>query len=64
VSSMVFGIVQVVKRLPYPWRGIADAGVVAGLTYGSASILFIFLRALFGSHPTCSAELPEKVKKE
>lgn len=59
ISTMVVVIVQVVKRLPYPWRGIADAGVVAGLTYGSASILLLFLKALFGfGMPDCSAELP------
>ena len=61
ISTMVFGIVQAVKRLPYPWRGIADAGVVAGLTYGSLSILMIHLSTLFtGTTPDINAELPEK----
>lgn len=61
ISTMVFGIVQVVKRLPYPWRGIADAGVVAGLTYGSLSILMIHLYTLVtGTTPDINAELPEK----
>lgn len=39
VSIGVAAIVAAVKRLPYPWRNIVDAGVVVGLTWGSISIL-------------------------
>lgn len=39
VSVGVAAIVAAVKRLPYPWRNIVDAGVVIGLTWGSISIL-------------------------
>ncbi len=39
VSIGVAVVVAAVKRLPYPWRNIVDAGVVIGLTWGSISIL-------------------------
>jgi len=39
VSMGVAAVVAAVKRLPYPWRNIVDAGVVIGLTWGSISIL-------------------------
>ena len=39
VSIGVAAIVAAVKRMPYPWRNIVDAGVVVGLTWGTISIL-------------------------
>jgi len=39
VSIGVAAIVAAVKRLPYPWRNIVDAGVVVGLSWGTVSIL-------------------------
>lgn len=39
VSIGVAAIVAAVKRMPYPWRNIVDAGVVVGLSWGSMSIL-------------------------
>ena len=33
----VFGLVKLVQRLPYPWRSVVDAGVVAGLGVGAGS---------------------------
>lgn len=39
VSIGVAAIVAAVKRFPYPWRNIVDAGVVVGLTWGTVSIL-------------------------
>ena len=44
VTLGVATIVAVVKKLPYPWRNIIDAGVVAGLTWGSLSIMLIYVR--------------------
>ena len=35
--SMIVVLVVLVGRLPQPWRGAVDAGVVAGLTYGLIS---------------------------
>lgn len=39
VSLGVAAIVAAVKRLPYPWRNIVDAGVVVGLSWGTISML-------------------------
>ena len=58
VSLTVFVLVGVVKRLPYPWRSIVDAGVCSGLAWGGASIAALYVRALLGTPPTVSPELP------
>jgi len=60
ISLAVIVIVGVVKRLPYPWRSIVDAGVVAGLTWGVTSIGWIYVKAIGGSLPNVSTELPPK----
>ena len=39
VSLGVAAIVAAVKRLPYPWRNIVDAGVVVGLSWVTISML-------------------------
>mmetsp|Transcript_357 Transcript_357/g.685 ORF Transcript_357/g.685 Transcript_357/m.685 type:complete len:280 (-) Transcript_357:143-982(-) len=39
VTIGVATIVAAVKRMPYPWRNIVDAGVVIGLSWGTISIL-------------------------
>ena len=54
----VFGLVKLVKKLSYPWRAVVDAGVVAGLSIGSASILYHWGRALRGVAPPADAALP------
>ena len=51
VTIGVFSLVGIVKKLPYPYRSIIDAGVVMGLSYGALSICFQFVRALFGREP-------------
>lgn len=64
VSIAVGAIVAVVKRLSYPWRSIVDAGVVAGLSWGAASIACIYARALFGrTLPSADPELPPAESK-
>lgn len=44
VVILVSLLVVVVSGLPQPWRGIIDAGVVAGLIWGLLSVLVIFIR--------------------
>jgi hypothetical protein len=63
VSLGVAGIVAAVKRLPYPWRNVVDAGVVVGLSWGSLSILVIYCKAwITGKLPDrVDAALPESV---
>ncbi|HET6583582.1 MAG TPA: hypothetical protein VFG69_09040 [Nannocystaceae bacterium] len=58
---LVFAIVllvAVVSQMPQPWRGIVDAGVVAGLGIGAASILWFAARALAGTRPPIAPDLP------
>lgn len=66
--SVTFGvaaIVAAVKRLPYPWRNIVDAGVVVGLTYGMLSILIGYVVALnTGKRPADPALPSSSDKKE
>ncbi len=46
LTSMIICFVLLVRMLPQPWRGIVDAGVVAGLMLGILSICY-FLLALW-----------------
>lgn len=39
-------IVALVKRMPYPYRAILDAGVCAGLSWGMGATLYIYLKSL------------------
>lgn len=59
LTTGVFCLVQLVKRLPYPWRSVVDAGVVVGLSYGMASICLIWARAIMGTAPAIDPEMPE-----
>jgi len=40
LTLMIVCFVLLARLLPQPWRGIVDAGVVAGLAFGMASIVF------------------------
>lgn len=62
LTTGVLCLVQLVKRLPYPWRSIVDAGVVVGLSYGTLSICVIWARALMGRAPSIDPALPEDKK--
>jgi hypothetical protein len=46
VSIGVGLIVAAVKKLPYPWRNIIDAGVIVGLSWGSLSIIIEWVKAI------------------
>lgn len=63
VSLGVAGIVYAVKKLPYPWRNIIDAGVVVGLTWGCISILLHYIKALVTGKMPADPALPNKFKK-
>jgi hypothetical protein len=58
VVLLITAAVALVRSLPYPWRGIIDGGVVAGLGYGLGSLLFTFGRALSGDVPAVELDLP------
>ncbi len=53
LTAMIICFVLLVRLLPQPWRGIVDAGVVAGLMLGILSILY-FLLMLWRSPGTFS----------
>jgi hypothetical protein len=55
----IVGLVAIVSQMSQPWRGIIDAGVVAGLAVGGASILFFAVRALGGTAPPMPPDLPD-----
>lgn len=64
VTLGVAALVAAVKRLPYPWRNIIDAGVVAGLSWGSLSICILYVKAWMTGLPgpkDVDASLPESV---
>lgn len=60
--SLTLGIivlVLMVRLLPQPWRGIVDAGVIAGLVWGLATLLFYSFRAFTSKEFKYSPEVPE-----
>lgn len=54
VTLLVIGV----GLLDQPWRGAVDAGVVVGLSWGSAAILAYGLKALKGGAMPVSADVP------
>lgn len=40
LTALIVGLVFAIRALPQPWRGVIDAGVVAGLSFGAASLLW------------------------
>ena len=60
VTLGVFAIVKIVKKLPYPWRSIVDAGVVLGLSYGVVAMCLQTVRGMFGYIPVVDECLPLK----
>ncbi len=53
-------LVILVKMLPQPWRGIVDAGVVVGLSWGLVSFLVCVGRAFARGEPNASPDLPDR----
>jgi hypothetical protein len=51
ISALIVAAVLLVRRLPQPWRGLIDAGVVAGLAWGLCVLLLGALRVLRGAAP-------------
>lgn len=63
VTLGVFALVKIVKKLPYPWRSIVDAGVVLGLGYGALAMCFQTVRAMLGYIPDVDECLPLKAEQ-
>ncbi len=59
--AFIFGIIVLViliRSLPQPWRGIIDAGVVVGLTWGLVSLGTFIVRAFANGTPDASPCIP------
>jgi hypothetical protein len=52
-------LVGLVRLLPQPWRGIVDAGVVVGLAWGVASLIWFSVQALTAPTFAISPEVVE-----
>jgi ABC-type branched-subunit amino acid transport system permease subunit len=57
LSIGIILLIQVVHHFAQPWRGIVDAGVVLGLTWGIVSLTLYTVKAFWGVH-THSPEVP------
>ena len=58
---MTLGIVLLVilfNQISQPWRGILDAGVVVGLSWGVISIIVYYVQAMGSGEFAYSAEVP------
>lgn len=51
-------LVLLVNRLSQPWRGIIDAGVVVGLSWGVVSLISSTRKAFTAGDHLCSPEVP------
>ncbi|MCB9662883.1 MAG: hypothetical protein H6732_02130 [Alphaproteobacteria bacterium] len=60
VLCFVIAAIVSVRWLPYPWRGLVDAGVVAGLGVGVASLLWHLVRGWSGTLPAIDPDLPDQ----
>eukprot|EP00930_Biecheleria_cincta_P080660 TRINITY_DN69040_c0_g1_i1.p1 TRINITY_DN69040_c0_g1~~TRINITY_DN69040_c0_g1_i1.p1 ORF type:complete len:176 (-),score=21.64 TRINITY_DN69040_c0_g1_i1:49-576(-) len=57
----IMAVVAVVKRLPYPYRAILDAGVCVGLSWGMCATALIYVAALrSGRAPDVDPCLPQE----
>jgi hypothetical protein len=60
VTAGIIVLIILVRLLPQPWRGIVDAGVVAGLAWGLISLILYGLQALGRERFDYSPEVPEE----
>lgn len=54
----VVALILVVRTLEQPWRGIIDAGVLVGLSWGLVALCVETVRALRGRVPDVDLDLP------
>ena len=58
LTAGIILLVLAVHRIPQPWRGIIDAGVVAGLAWGLVSLIWYAVAALTRPDFPYSPEIP------
>jgi len=60
-TCMIVLLVMALHSAPQPWRGMVDAGVVVGLSWGLLSFLLATARAFATGTCPVSPEVPEQV---
>jgi hypothetical protein len=63
VTAGVIVLVLAVHRVPQPWRGIIDAGVVVGLAWGLVSLLWFAVAALTRTEFPYPPEVPGRADR-
>jgi hypothetical protein len=58
LTFAIVGVVLLIRHVDQPWRGIIDAGVVVGLGWGVASIVYYTARAFAGHAMPVPPDLP------
>ncbi len=58
LTATIIVLVILIRLLDQPWRGVLDAGVVVGLTWGTLSLLWFVVQAFRQSDFPYSPELP------
>ncbi len=56
-ATLIVLAVLLVQGVPQPWRGILDAGVVAGLAWGAATVFWCSWQALRTGRATADPEV-------
>ena len=46
ITSMIVILVLIMRTVDQPWRGIIDAGVVVGLSWGTIATLLLGMQAM------------------
>lgn len=64
VTTLVVLAIAVVRHLPHPWRGIVDAGVVAGLGYGTVVFVYQAIACAVTGTAPADADLPDDASKD
>jgi hypothetical protein len=55
---LVVAVVVLVRRVPQPWRGIVDGGVVVGLAWGVVALVYFFVQASRGRALPVPSDVP------
>ena len=61
LTAFIVILIVLVHKLDQPWRGVVDAGVVIGLSWGIISFFCYVAKAFLGKNFDVSPELPVKV---
>lgn len=63
LTTMIIVLIILIRLLDQPWRGVLDAGVVVGLSWGIASVLWFVTQAFTQQHFGYCPELPAASSK-